>query len=117
MKQAELTKIVAELIAAVIFIFGLLVLFLTGAWWPGFLFVLGTVSLAWSSVEERRWLNIQGAVWLYGLGTIFWAGFSLPLALILVGSSMVLAYLFRPPFMQENEEIDEPGEPVHTAGG
>lgn len=89
----------ADQIAGGVTLIGVALLFATGYWWPGVLFVGGASALARGLAEGREWYSVQGALWMIGIGLVFALGFSLPLLLIVVGLSMLLGYQFRPPFM------------------
>ncbi len=97
-------------IAGGVFVIGLAVLFMTGYWWPGIMFVIGASSLARGMAEGREWYSVQGALWTIGIGLVFAVGFNLPLLLIIVGLSMLLGYRFRPPFL--SGETDDGRAPV-----
>jgi hypothetical protein len=74
---------------------GLGLLFLTGWWWPGLLFLGGAISLAQTIESGRRWYAAQGALWMFGLGLVFAMGFSIGLLLLLVGASMLGGHQLR----------------------
>lgn len=96
----------ADQVAGGVFIIGLAIMFMTGMWWPGMLFVIGFSNLARGMAEGREWYSIQGALWMIGLGVVFTVGFSLPLLLILIGLSTLFGYRFRPPFMDSSSRTD-----------
>jgi len=78
----------ASLSGAVFFV-GLAILFTTGMWWPGIMFVIGASGLARGVGGEFRWQHLQGPIWLIGLGFVFWGGhFNLPLMFVLIAFSM-----------------------------
>lgn len=98
----------AEQISGGVFIIGLGLMFLgTLPWWPGILLVIGASSLARGLAEGQRWASMQGAVWMLGLGLLFWGGFSLPLLLILIGASMLIGVVFRPPMFANRSRLEE----------
>ena len=84
------SKSQADQAATGVFLIGLAVLFMTGFWWPGILFVIGFSSMARGVAEGRDWYSVPGGLWMIGLGLMFWFGFSWPLLLIFVGVSMLL---------------------------
>ncbi len=90
-------------IAGGVFLIGLAILFMTGYWWPGIMFVLGASSLARGMAEGQEWYSVQGALWLIGIGLVFAVGFSLPLLLIIIGLSMLLGLTFKPPMFQDGK--------------
>lgn len=98
----------AEQVSGGVFIIGLGLMFLgTLPWWPGILLVIGASSLARSLAEGQRWASMQGAVWMIGLGLLFWGGFSFPMLLILIGVSMLVGVVFRPPMFARSSRLAE----------
>jgi hypothetical protein len=86
-----------------IFLIGLAILWLTGNWFPGILFVVGVSSIARALGEGKAWSAAQGGLWAIGMGLVFTFGFSLPLLLIIIGISMVLGRCFKPPMFDEEK--------------
>ena len=76
-------------VAGGVFLIGLALLFMTGYWWPGILFVIGASSMARGVAEGRDWYSVPGGLWMIGLGLVFAFGFSWPMILILIGVSML----------------------------
>jgi hypothetical protein len=111
--MSGISKERTDQIAGGVFIIGLAVLFMTGYWWPGIMFVIGASSLARGMAEGREWYAVQGALWTIGIGLAFAIGFSLPLLLIIVGLSMLFGYRFRPPFLSDDEDAGQ--TPAATA--
>ncbi len=54
-----------------VFFVGLGLLFLTGWWWPGIMFVIAASILARTLAEGERWQSATGALWLIGIGCVF----------------------------------------------
>lgn len=54
-----------------VFLIGLAVLFFTGYWWPGILFVIGISGVARALSEGKPWSGDRGALVLIGLGIVF----------------------------------------------
>lgn len=72
-----------------VFLIGLGILFLTGAWWPGILLLIGATALAkgiFNGDSSEHW----GGVFLIGLALFFWVGFRWELLLIAIGVSMII---------------------------
>ena len=80
-----------------IWLIGLGILFYTGYWWPGILFVIGVTSIVEGLVKGQGWYAFQGGFWCIAIGV--WAMFHYNFALlfIAIGVSMVLAAIVRPP--------------------
>jgi hypothetical protein len=76
-----------------VMLIGLALLFLTGWWWPGIMFVIGAALLARGQVEGTPWNENIAALAVLGVGLVFWLGiFSwnwLPLLMIGVGAYML----------------------------
>ena len=81
----------ADQIAGGVFLIGLAVLFMSGDFFPGILFVVGLSALAKETAMGKRWQS-SGALWLIGLGLVFSFGFSLPLLLIGIGLALLMGY-------------------------
>lgn len=66
-----------------VFLIGLAVLFITGWWWPGIMFVVGAAMLARTTAQGRPWTSDMPALVVLGIGVIF-------AALGLIGSILSL---------------------------
>ena len=73
-----------------LWLIGLGLLFYSGQWWPGILFLIGISSIVQGLVEGRGWYAFQGGFWCFLIG--FWAYFhySLPMLFVGIGASMIL---------------------------
>jgi hypothetical protein len=80
-------------IAGGVFLIGLGLLFATGAWWPGILYVLGASAITQGVVERGNRSAIIGGLWMIGIGMLFGFGFSLPLLLVGIGAVLILSAL------------------------
>ncbi|MAS35192.1 MAG: hypothetical protein CL610_14365 [Anaerolineaceae bacterium] len=83
------SKARADQVSGGVFLIGLALLFMTGYWWPGILFVIGASTMARGVAEGRDWYSVPGGLWMIGLGLVFAFGFNWPLLLILIGVSML----------------------------
>jgi hypothetical protein len=54
-----------------IMLIGLAVLFLTGYWWPGIMFVIGAAMIARTVSEGGDWLSNRNALIVIGIGVVF----------------------------------------------
>ena len=80
-----------EQLSGGVFLIGLAMLFMTGYWWPGILFVIGAAALAKglnSDEPGERW----GGLGMIGLGVVFAFGFRWELLLIFAGVSMLVGH-------------------------
>lgn len=90
-----------------VFFVGLGLLFFTGWWWPGIMFVIAASILARTVAEGERWQTATGALWLIAIGVIFgipglindiagafWQIF--PLILVGMGLFMLFGGKYRP---------------------
>jgi hypothetical protein len=103
----------AEQVSGGVFIIGLALMFMgTLPWWPGILLVIGASSLARGLAEGQRWYSVQGALWMIGLGLLFWTGFSFPLLLIVIGLSMLFGFVFRPPMFRGGRADEDDSIPA-----
>ncbi|GAB4572197.1 MAG: hypothetical protein Kow0077_10910 [Anaerolineae bacterium] len=93
----------AEQVAGGVFLIGLAVLFMTGAWWPGIMFVIGASSLARGLAQGNNWHTMQGGLWMIGIGLMFLFGFNIGVLLLVIGLSMLFGYMFRPPFLDRSK--------------
>ncbi|HEV3164073.1 MAG TPA: hypothetical protein VGZ22_08580 [Isosphaeraceae bacterium] len=84
-------------ISSAVFLIGLGVLFATGYWWPGIMFVIGVTSIAHGLAQGHGWYAFQGAVWTIGLGVWFALGTNIATLFIIIGISMLVGALVRPP--------------------
>ena len=96
----------ADGISAAIWLIGLGVLFATGFWWPGSMFLVGTASIVQGLVAGRGWYSFQGAVWTIGIG--IWALFHFQIAVLLVilGVSALIGAFLPPPMLTRKPEVD-----------
>lgn len=103
-------------VAGGIFLIGLALLFITGFWWPGIMFVIGASMIGRSLAEGRQWNANTGALWVIGIGLVFWLpgvlpiGISvLPLLLIGLGLFMLFGGRYRPHLQRLDDEVyDKP---------
>ncbi len=90
-----------------VFFVGLGLLFFSGWWWPGIMFVIAASILARSRALGERWQSATGALWLIAIGVIFgipgliadiagafWQFF--PLVLVGMGLFMLFGGKYRP---------------------
>lgn len=97
----------ATQVATGIFFVGLGLLFLTGWWWPGIMFVMAACILARAVAVGERLQDARGAWWLIGIGVIFgmpglisdiagtfWQFF--PVILVGMGLFMIFGGKYRP---------------------
>ncbi len=54
-----------------VFLIGLAILFITGYWWPGIMFVIGIAMLARTAAQGRAWSSDMPALVVLGIGAIF----------------------------------------------
>lgn len=78
-----------------IFLIGLGLLFVTGWWWPGMLFVIAASSMARVMSEGQSWKAATGALWMAGLGFVFMFNLNFGVIWIVLGLGMLAAYLMR----------------------
>ncbi len=72
-----------------VFLIGLAMLFITGYWFPGILFVIGATALADSMVGSRQEEARSGGIFMIGLGIIFAIGFRVELLFLMIGLGLI----------------------------
>ncbi|GAB5490768.1 MAG: hypothetical protein Phog2KO_09830 [Phototrophicaceae bacterium] len=82
-------KTETEKISGAIFLIGLGLLLVTGWWFPGILFVIGISSLVGAVREDSDWRNSGTAIWMIGLGLIFWLNLPWAMIFVMIGLSML----------------------------
>jgi hypothetical protein len=90
MPKLPIDKERADQTAGGVFLIGLALLFMTGWWFPGILFVIGAASMARTLAQGKTWIADKGALLMFGLGLLFGlpsflGGLIVPLGLIGVG--------------------------------
>jgi hypothetical protein len=78
-----------------LFLIGLAIIFLTGFWWPGMLFLIGFVTIANGLLEGREWEQVTGGFFLIGLGVVFAIGFNVGVLLLMIGVTTLLGAFFK----------------------
>lgn len=84
----------AEQVSTAIFMIGLGLLFVTGWWFPGILFVIGASSMASAIVDKQAWYHATSALWMFGLGFIFWLNLPWGVLFILIGLSCLFSFQY-----------------------
>ena len=108
----------ASQVATGVFLIGLGLLFLTGWWWPGIMFVTAASILARAVAAGERLQDASGAWWLIGIGVIFgvpgligdiavsfWRIF--PLIMVGMGLFMIFGGKYRPCASKEKRKNDD----------
>ncbi|MCY3915554.1 MAG: hypothetical protein OXG49_06020 [Chloroflexi bacterium] len=108
----------ASQIGTGVFFIGLGLLFFTGWWWPGIMFVIAASMLARTMAAGERWRSATGALWLIGIGVVFgipgligdiagafWQLF--PLILIGIGLFMLFGGKYRPEVSGKRKNGDD----------
>jgi hypothetical protein len=102
----------ADQVGTGVFFIGLALIWLTGFWWPGIMFVLGAMIIARTMAEGKPWQSATGAFWLIGIGLVFWlpgflnlnVGSIWPVLLILLGAFMLFGGKYRPRIERYEDE-------------
>lgn len=90
-----------------VFFVGLGLLFLSGWWWPGIMFVIAASIFASTIAAGERWQSATGAFWLIAIGIVFGLpglvgdiagafGQIFPLILMGIGLFMLFGGRYRP---------------------
>ncbi len=80
-----------------VWMIGLGILFYTGMWWPGIMFVIGASAILQGLVEGRGWYSFQGGIWSIAIGVSALYHFNIAIFFVAMGVSMILMALIRPP--------------------
>ena len=101
-----------------VFFVGLGLLFLTGWWWPGIMFVIAASMLVSAQAAGERLQDQTGAWWLIGIGVVFgvpgligdvagafWDLF--PVILIGIGLFMLFGGKYRPNISGKRKNDDD----------
>lgn len=109
----------ADQVSGGVFLIGLALLFLTGWWWPGVMFVVGASIIARTMAEGKPWQSATGAFWVIGIGILFgvpglfaginW-GMIWPIALIGIGLFMLFGGNLRPSLNRYPDEAADEDE-------
>jgi hypothetical protein len=84
-----------EQVSGGVFLIGLALLFLTGWWWPGILFVIGASMMSRTVAENKSISHATPGIGFIVAGLVFWVGFSInwgllvPFLLIAAGAWML----------------------------
>jgi Double zinc ribbon len=82
-------EIDADKLSGAVFMLGLVILFFTGAWWPGIMIVIGISSLLATLPKARYSEAAQTAVWTIGITVLAITGAWWPGILLLIALSGV----------------------------
>ena len=101
-----------------VFFVGLGLLFFTGWWWPGIMFVIAASMIVGTMAAGESWTSATGALWLIGIGVVFgipgligdiagafWQIF--PLILIGMGLFMLFGGKYRPSVSGKRKNDDD----------
>lgn len=88
-----------------IVLIGIGLIFLLGiGFWPWILFVVAVPALLGGIARGGLWAGMQGAVWLVGIGVIALFNIWWPGILILIGISMLVGMVEKPPVFDEKRK-------------
>lgn len=93
----QLSKERAGQVTGGLWLIGLGVLFYTGLWWPGLMFVIGASSIVQGLVERKGWYAFQSGLTCIAIGVWAMYRYSLPMLFVALGVSMIVMALVRPP--------------------
>ena len=85
-------------ISGAVFMIGMGCLFYFG-FWPGIMFVIGTVAIVQGLAAGRGWYAFQSGAWTIFIGVWALFNFNIALFFIMLGVSMLIGAIFRPPFL------------------
>jgi hypothetical protein len=91
----------ANAVTGGIWLIGLGVLFATGDWLPGILFLAGVTSIVEGSARGAGWQSIHGGLGLLAFACWAWMGFDFTVLFVALGVYAIIAALIKPnPFQK-----------------
>ena len=93
----NLTNERAGQITGGVWLIGLGLLFATGRWWPGIMFLIGVSAIVEGLVEGRGWYAFQAGFWSIMIGVWALYHYSLPMLFVGLGVSMIVMAIAPPP--------------------
>ena len=94
-------------VSGAIFLFGLAVLFMLGAFWPGILFVIWLTAIPILLAEEGwmgLWILTQAGLWMGGIAVLVLVDWLMP-GLFILGGLSALVFAVAPP--ERMEQMNE----------
>ena len=111
----------ASQVSGGVFLIGLGMLFLTGWWWPGIMFVIAASIMAGTMADGKPLSQAKPAFWLIGIGVLFgipgllgeiaggfWQFF--PIILIALGLFMFFGGRYRPDMGYDEDNMKRKNE-------
>jgi len=106
-RPMNLTDERAGQITGGVWLIGLGLLFATGRFWPGILFVIGIASIVQGLVEGRGWYAFHCGFWCIAIGTWALYGFGLPLLFVGLGVYMIFMAVVRPSAFEKPKPLTD----------
>lgn len=94
----------SEHYSGAVFLIGLGLIWVTGWWFPGMLFVIGASTMAAAIAGNQPWQTATGALWMFGLGFIFWLNLPWGVVFILIGLSYLFSTQYHDDGKRKNDE-------------
>jgi hypothetical protein len=90
-----------------LWLIGLGLLFATGRWWPGIMFIIAITTIVEGCFNGQPWYGVQSGYWAAFIGVWALAGFSFAFLLVGLGISTILGALVKPsPFSKPKPFVD-----------
>ncbi len=86
----------ANAVTGGVWLIGLGVLFATGYWWPGILFLVGVTALVEGSARGARWQSIHGGLLILLIACWAMMRFNLTVFFVALGVYVIVAALIKP---------------------
>ena len=99
--EMQLSNERAGMVSSAIFMIGIGVLFYTGYWWPGIMFVIGAAAIIQGLVSGHGWYSFQAGVWTIGMGVWAILNYNIAIMFVVLGVSMLYSAIFKPPFLKK----------------
>ena len=95
----RLTNEQTAAVESAVFLIGLGILFGTGWWWPGIMFVIGVSSIVLALAQGQGWYSLQGSIWTIGIGVWAMLRYNMAVFFVILGISALLNAFVKPPFL------------------
>jgi hypothetical protein len=92
---------VADGVTAGVWLIGIGILFATGYWWPGIMFLIGFTAIFQGWARGLPWYSVHGGFWAIFIGIWAALGFSMAFFFISLGVWVILVAMLKPPPFQK----------------
>lgn len=90
------TKERADAVTGGVWLIGLGVLFATGMWWPGILFLVGVTTIVQGSARGGGWQSLHGGLWMLLIAAWALMEFNMTVFFVALGVYVIIGALMKP---------------------